>query len=538
MMQEIELPDGTILEFPASMSDADVAAAVQSYMGGTPSSPQQPTQQPTPRTWKDTIVDNVVGRDDGVESFGEQFATLLNMGGEGLSAGLVGDEAAAAADAAIGRGSYDERLGKYRADESRMWDKNPALAIGSQVAPALLPGGAIARGAMKIPTVLGKMAGAGALSGATGATYGFMEGEGDKDTRVGNAVPAGVLSALIGGAVPGLAAAGKGIANSRRVTKALAKTAAGAPSDEALRAMGNSAYKSVDDMGAVIAPDKYKAATSEILDFLESSGMDADLTPKASVLADRVAKSADGVPGANGVPFSVIEKLRRKAGLAAKGDPADAMLAGGVKERIDNFLDALTDDDIVGGQGAGLSDKVKEARALWARLRKSEKLTEMIETGTGGGYLSGDASGIKNKFGAILRNPKLRKQFDDTELAAMRRVVDGAGLDFLIRQVGRFGIALNGSGSNAFLGLGTVGAGAAAGASMGPLGAMLGAAAAGVPSAVARRMADKSVRNAAEVARGVVAAGGRNAVKPDLLSANPGLLQMLMQGSATTLPAR
>jgi len=43
------------------------------------------------------VKDNVVGVDDGIMSPGEKLGTLLNMGGESLTLGIVGDEAAAAA---------------------------------------------------------------------------------------------------------------------------------------------------------------------------------------------------------------------------------------------------------------------------------------------------------------------------------------------------------------------------------------------------------------------------------------------------------
>ena len=51
------------------------------------------------------IADNVVGLDNGVMSPGEKLGTALNAGGESMTLGIVGDEAAAAFDAAIGNGA-------------------------------------------------------------------------------------------------------------------------------------------------------------------------------------------------------------------------------------------------------------------------------------------------------------------------------------------------------------------------------------------------------------------------------------------------
>ena len=43
------------------------------------------------------LYDNLIGSDDGVNSVGEKIGTLLGMGGESMTLGLVGDEASAAA---------------------------------------------------------------------------------------------------------------------------------------------------------------------------------------------------------------------------------------------------------------------------------------------------------------------------------------------------------------------------------------------------------------------------------------------------------
>ncbi len=193
-MIEVVGPDGAVHQFPSGTSE-DV---IRRVMGER--YPAQPE-----RTLRDRIVDNVIGRDDGVMSFGEKLATALNMGGESMTLGLVGDEAAAATDSLIGRGTYDERLGQYRANEDQFRQENPALALTSEIAPAFLPGLGIASAAARPATTLGRLVTGGLLGATAGATQGFMEGEGGLGSRVNNALLPMAAGGILGVAMEPLA---------------------------------------------------------------------------------------------------------------------------------------------------------------------------------------------------------------------------------------------------------------------------------------------------------------------------------------------
>lgn len=163
-----------------------------------------PTSEPSPEAAPDRslghrIYDNLIGSDDGVMSFGEKLATALNMGGESMTMGLVGDEANAAVRS-LGGGTYDENLAKYRADEAQLQKESPGVALGAQIGGALAPVGAVGlglRGAgMGARALYSGLAGLG-----QGATYGFMEGEG-AEGRVRDAVVNGLIGGTLGAAMP------------------------------------------------------------------------------------------------------------------------------------------------------------------------------------------------------------------------------------------------------------------------------------------------------------------------------------------------
>lgn len=266
----VEGTDGQTFEFPAGTDRATMQEALQRHYarqdlqsGSEASSTEPPMRQPMDeiealalataarkrqqasqqpeapkRGLRQIIYDNVIGDpNDGVTSLGEKLGTLLNMGGESMTLGIVGDEAAAGADALIGRGgSYDENLARYRGNEAAMRESNPIVSFGADVLPAFIPGTALARGVGAAKSTFGRALTGLLGGGLAGGTYGFMEGEGEND-RLEGAFVGGILGGGLGLAAEPLArgagavyrAVGPGAAaTARRATSALGLDDAGA----------------------------------------------------------------------------------------------------------------------------------------------------------------------------------------------------------------------------------------------------------------------------------------------------------------------
>lgn len=157
------------------------------------------------RIWQNVVGDN----DPNTQNFGERVGTMLNMAGEAMTMGLVGDEASGAAagiGAALvpgGKGyseAYANRRDFERQQQAIAEDEAPGTSLAAKVAGAVLPAFLI-----KSPqTLLGAV---GVGSGGGGVT-GFMEGEG-----TANRLASGGAGAVLGG-VLGAAAVpvGKAIA--------------------------------------------------------------------------------------------------------------------------------------------------------------------------------------------------------------------------------------------------------------------------------------------------------------------------------------
>lgn len=453
----------------------------------------------------------------------------MNALGRGVLQGLTfgfGDEAVAALRPLIHEGeTYDSALARERGLLEQAREDRPGFAYGGEVAGAiaapaniLLPGGSAA-------TTGSRVAKGAATGAAAGGLYGFGTGEGGLGNRAENAG----ITALLGGAVGGLVpVVGKGVqkvADKLELRKRIAELVKNAPSTEQLKAAGRAAYDAIDAEGMMIKPEAAQRGMSDIVDTLTSEGVKFDKTgkvlPGARVIADAAGDiGADGAP----VPLREIDMFRRFAGNTAGANPAnkaDSRLAMEAVSGLDDMVSKLGPDDVTAGDVEAIKSLLPKARDLWARMSRSQKIEDAIEAGDN--YLSGPASGIRNQFARILRNPKLARGFSDAEKAVMRRVAQGSLPEQALHLAG---------GGMANL-LSVVGAGAGFG--------LPGAALATAGAAGLRKASESVVRRNAEVARALIANGGlKEGIKagPAAREMIEALLQKSLRPTAPTFGQR
>jgi len=484
----------------------------------------QPVQPSTGQRVKEFFLGD---NDDTTQNLGEKIGTALNKAGESLTFGVVGDEASAAAAAAIPGGrDYNERLAFERQQEALLEQTNPGAAlaadIGGAVVGAALPIGAI--GTLGRGAGLMSRIGASAATGAgMGATAGFMEGEGASD-RTSQAGVGAALGAGVGAVAPAIGAGVQKFADSRAANRAIREAARGAPTTEQQKAIARALYGQVDDAGVQIKPEVFSRMRQGLEADLVENGLDnlpgaGSLTPKASRVME-IGRQMEGrmaqEPTA-ALPFSSLDQLRQHAGTAASdlsfmGRPTqDARLGTKVIEGLDDFVGKLGPDDIAAGDVAALKTALPKAREAWSKSIKSGMIDDAIEQE--GNYLSGGASAIRNRIASILRNPKLSRKFNEAEIAAMRRVVQGPMHQQILNYMG------SGLGMMGQIGLGAVG---------GPVGAAIGIGAA----AGSRKLSEHTTRKAAELARALVA-NGQLSKFPVASDANRRIAEQLLRRSST-----
>lgn len=357
------------------------------------------------------------------KTIGEKAATLLNMGGEALTLGLVGDEASAKFDEMIGRGTYDDRLAKYRRDEEAMREEHPFLSIGAEIAPALaLPAAGLAsKGGMLART--GKAA---LASGLAGGVYGFAEGEGGAAERAKNAQQVAMLSAGIGSLGP---AAGKGIErflNSRSRKKLANVAAANAPTADQLRRAAKSIYSQLD--GVPLPREGLADAAQGAANEISSRPVNPRLMPKTAAVMDDVMDVATDPQ--RPLTFGQVEELRQLTGIPRADFSNPAEQRGGAI--IANALDAFIDD-----ASPAASKDIAKAREMWGRLRRSEVVEEAIVKAQQ--QASGFENGLRVQFRSILNNKKKRAGFSEAEIKAMEEVVQGTKVGNWMKKIGKLG---------------------------------------------------------------------------------------------------
>ena len=479
------------------------------------------------KSWGQTIKENLLGDDDPTtQNFGEKVGSFLNKGGESMTMGLIGDEASAAVESLIPGVDYEDRRDHYRAQEKQFEKTNPGLALTADIGGAMVAPigalGALGKGA----SMAERMLASGLATGTMAGTYGFMEGEGGFDHRASDAVGDMKTGAAIGSVIPLAGAGVQKIADSLAGRKAIKSAAANAPTSDMLRAEGRAAYKAIDDAGVSINADSFRNKAAGIVDDLRAGGMDdaggaLSLTPKSSRMAQLLTEAGEG---ANTVPFSHVDRLRRKAAIPA-GDISNKVeqkLGSEVIDGLDDFVANLGPNDVDAGDIDALKTLLPKARDTWSRMSRSQTLDDAIDAA--GNYQSGKASGLANQFRSILNNAKRRRGFSDAEQKVMRRVVDGTMPEKIVRYLGS-GLGM----------MGQMGIGAVGGAALGPVGTLLGGAAGAATGAGSRKLSEKIATKNAEIARAIVANGGMKAL-PKASDATARIIEQLMRRSVAAGP--
>ncbi|TWI32741.1 hypothetical protein [Paracoccus sulfuroxidans] len=513
-MIEIEGPDGVIYEFPEGTDDATMAKAMQQVYGAP--QPAQPSGVPDDvrARWQAAkagtleVSPESAARHEAASQMTGQggLNNAAQAAGDGLFFGF-GDEISARLNALTGydansgtygnRTNYDDQLRAVRGQEDQFRQDHPVASIGAEFGGAMIPAAFGAGLLGQAASWKGKIASGAAAGGMMGAAYGFGEGEGGLANRVERGYRDGILGLALGAALPAATGAVRSVAQGRAAKKALNEAAKNAPTSAELRAMGNALYKQIDDAGVQIKPEAFDDMRGGLLDYLRANtGFDelpgpGSLTPntgRVMQIMDQAGERMAAEPTA-ALPFRSLDQMRRQAGAAAGNvaNKTDQRAGVAVIEQLDDFVQRLGPDDVLGGDLDALKTAIPKAREVWSRMSKSQLVDNAMERSEN--YLSGAASGVRNQFKNILQNKKLASQFTAAEKAALRSVTHGSALDQIINLAGG-GLAQ----------MGSIGGGFAAG---GPLGALAGTGLA----AGQRKLAEAVTMRSAERARAAIASG-------------------------------
>lgn len=215
----------------------------------------------------------------------------------------------------------------------------------------------------------------------------------------------------------------------------LGRVSEAAPTKEALGEAATAAYKRADESGVVVTPESFGALKSKITDQMERDGIDPTLHPDSTAALKRITDS-DG-----SLSLQKLETLRRVASDAEGSiKPADQRLAGKMVDEIDDYIDSLTESDVVAGD-ATKAKALKEARGLYSRKMKAEELDRLVERAklsapnfSG----SGMENALRTEFRSLAKNERKMRRFTKEEQEAIKQVAKGGTTENIMRMFGKF----------------------------------------------------------------------------------------------------
>jgi hypothetical protein len=428
--QTIALPDGTQLQFPSGMSDADIASAIESNFPELSARPQAKD-----RSFGETLYENVVGSGE-IDTTGERISSLVKGAGAGIvrgAAGVLGLPSMAMS----GMDALAAKLGILRPDYAEVDPFGTALkqatsTEGIRGAVSDLTGG---QTEYVDPTTLGKYVGTTSefvggggfnVPAIAGGLLSEASGQAFEGTSFEPA--ARIVGGIVGGVGGGI---GKGLLAPKKASVSI----------DQLRNVKNEAYKIVDD-AKVVAPaqfiDDLAVRARAAVDDLETFDPDFDLGTVSAL------KIIEGKAGQD-LKLGQLDKIRQ--GLWKKYTKTGEM---GIKNIIDE-LDATIDNVM------GTNPALKQARLANMRYKKAELLDDAFNKADLQTSGSGSGGNIQNKFRqAVTRilGSKDARFFSKEEVSAMENFVRGSFDENTMRLIGK--LSPSGNGLMAALNLGAV----------------------------------------------------------------------------------
>lgn len=390
-----------------------------------------------------------------------------------------------------GEGTEAERGRTQEARDRAGYAGNAAELVGAVAAPIGLAGrGATLAGRLGTGAMTGAkgLAARSALMGAEGAVYGALTAAGnDQD------VQQGALLGTVGGVGGNLAgeALAAGIS---KVAGAFNKKPA-IPQLEDVQQAARDAYTRAEQAGIAYTPQAVDRLNQGIVKSLTDIGYDPTLQPGAAAVVRRLQE----LQGQN-VTLSGLDTLRKVASNGfIPGNASNNKAISSIIEEIDNVIGNPASGDVLMGNAQEGARALAEARSLWSRVTKANKVQDAVNradlraasTGSGGNVDNATRQNIRR----LLEKPR---GFTADEREVLESIVRGTPTQNALRLAGKLaptGVVSGVLSGGAGLGL------------LGPLGLAIPLAGSGA-KAVADRMTGQNVERLADI---ILAGGSRAA---------------------------
>ena len=262
----------------------------------------------------------------------------------------------------------------------------------------------------------------------------------------------------------------------------------------------NEAYQAASDASVAVRGDSFTKFIDDVTQVAAKEGISDKLHPRALSVLEGMRKRSGQHHTLDGLD------IYRKQLNDAMGASDEAMrMAYIIKRKLDDYIDNLSDADVISGDPKYGVGQLREAQGLARRIFEAQDVGELIRRAelstnyTGSGF----ENALRNEFRRVAKNSDNFRSYSPQVRQAMLDVVKGGTF---LRDIGRMAPK---SGLNAAAG-GGVGA-LIGGAVAGPPGALVGGVAPVLAGQLARGAATRRTTRAALLAEELARRGGRSA---------------------------
>jgi len=202
------------------------------------------------------------------------------------------------------------------------------------------------------------------------------------------------------------------------------------PTAEELAARSKANYDILDKSGFELDAQQFASHMQGMAPKLRSSaGYDPRIMPKVDV-------ALSNLTAATPKTVQELDTLRTIIGTAAKSaDASERKAAKQLLDEFDTYVTTAPPSAIVAGDKTAM-DAWKEARADYAKMKKSELITDIISDaelakGT-------QESSIASQLSSLAKNDKKMRFFTPDEQAAIREAAKGGKLQSMLNVMGKF----------------------------------------------------------------------------------------------------
>jgi len=455
---------------------------------------------------------------------------IAQLGVSGLTGGLV-NAGAAAVRAPFTDKTYSEELQAMNDSDQRARNRaggaGTAAEIGGMVvglgklqgagvtAERFIPAGM--QGGKKL---LAKMLASGVDSLAINEAMNVGQGN-DFGQNAGLAAGLGVAAPAAGQAISALGSKALGMFNK----------APAAMDAEGLKQAAQAAYKRADDAGVIYTPQAIQRVTNDLKGQFADFGYHPELQSGAKIALNELDRL-----GSDNVTLKGLDTARKVAGNAFQPmNKSNNALTAKVTDAIDELVQNPQAGDVLAGDATSAASAIKEARDLYGRSAKLEKVNDLLDKAGLNAGSSGSGGNIENatrqQLKTMLTNPKNTRGMSADEIAALKKAVLGSPAQNAMRLAGK----LSPQGNGLMMAIQLLAAGATSGATL-PL------AAAGM---VTKKISEGMTQSNVKALERLIASGGnaaaiqapKNAAQKALEAKKDMIAKLLLGGGLASLPA-